>query len=95
MQQVILYLLDKRKFLSVLITLKVKQDADGEFTNELAGDTINSPNCKTVDQAKNGTTWKILIENGIKKYNRDTKACFCLFFLCFSLSFVLFDSGNV
>ena len=67
---------DKRKFLSVLITLKVKQDADGEFTNELAGDAIDvSPNCKTVDQAKNDATWTNLIENGIKKYNRDAKAC--------------------
>ena len=86
---------DKRKFLSVLTTLKVKQDADKEFTNELAGDAIDvSPNCKSVDQAKNDATWKNLIENGIKKYNRDAKVCVCLFF-CFCLSFVLLDSGNV
>lgn len=68
---------DKRKFLTALVTLKVKQNLDTmEFTNELTGVALDvSPSCKTVDDAKKDEKWKKYIDNGFKKYNNDKDAC--------------------
>jgi len=68
---------DKRKYLTALITLKVKQNLDTmEFGNELSGSALDvSPTSKTVDDARKDPQWKKYIDDAFKQYNNDKDAC--------------------
>ncbi|ETO13147.1 hypothetical protein RFI_24228 [Reticulomyxa filosa] len=68
---------DKRKFLTALVTLKVKQNLDTmEFTNELTGVALDvSSNSKTVEDARKDPKWTKYIDDAFKKYNNDKEAC--------------------
>jgi len=61
---------DKRKFMSVLITLRTEPNADGTFTDILTGNAAKvSADSKTVAEAQKDPKWKAYIENGIKAAN--------------------------
>ena len=68
---------DKRKFLTMLVSLKVEVNADGEPTDKLAGDAlfvgkqIESP-ATLYSQAKEDEKWKNYIQEGIKVANKKT-----------------------
>jgi len=68
---------DKRKYLTALVTLKVKQNLETmEFGNELTGTALDvSSDCKTVDDARNDEKWKAYINDGFTNYNNDKDAC--------------------
>mmetsp|Transcript_7568 Transcript_7568/g.20999 ORF Transcript_7568/g.20999 Transcript_7568/m.20999 type:complete len:659 (+) Transcript_7568:150-2126(+) len=68
---------DKRKFLTVLITLHVEIDEEGVPTNKLTGSALEigkeiSSVATTSSEARDDYKWKKYIEEGIKKAN--TKA---------------------
>ncbi|KAL7566190.1 hypothetical protein ACA910_011264 [Epithemia clementina (nom. ined.)] len=65
---------DKRKFLSVLITLKVEIDDDGQPTNNLTGAALDTASeigstAKTTVEARDDPKWKDYFEAGIKSAN--------------------------
>ena len=62
---------DKRKFNTMLVTLKSKQNlATGEFTDELVADAKEvNPDVKTVSEARKDPKWKKHIEDALKAYN--------------------------
>jgi len=67
---------DKKKYCTALITLKTKQNEDGTFSDELAGDAaLVNPDVKTVGDAISDGTIPKMIEDAIKRYNKDTKRC--------------------
>jgi hypothetical protein len=51
---------DKRKFLSCLVTLRMKPTASGDdFTEELAGASASvDPSCKTIEDAMSSAVWR-------------------------------------
>lgn len=65
---------DKRKFLSVLISLHVEMNADGAPSNRLAGISLDTCKdigsaAKTTDEARKDPKWQFYIENGINRAN--------------------------
>jgi len=68
---------DRKKYLVVLVTLKVKQHKDTmTFGNELEGEAKGiDESCTTVEDAKKSEKWKAYIQGGIDKYNADTDYC--------------------
>jgi long-chain-fatty-acid--CoA ligase ACSBG len=63
---------DKKKYNSVLVTLKVEVDENGLPTQKLTGDALLvSGASTTVGEAKNDSKWKDYIEKGLKKYNAE------------------------
>lgn len=65
---------DKRKFLSVILTLQVEVDAEGNPTNTLTGHALETcaeigSSAKTVGEARDDPKWKEYIDAGIKKAN--------------------------
>mmetsp|Transcript_59076 Transcript_59076/g.129401 ORF Transcript_59076/g.129401 Transcript_59076/m.129401 type:complete len:704 (+) Transcript_59076:26-2137(+) len=64
---------DQRKFLTMLVAAKVKENpADGSATEELIGEALAlDPACTTVSQAKNSEIWKKAIDDAITKYNKE------------------------
>ena len=68
---------DKKKYLSVLVTLKLEQNLETlVFSNKLTGDakTVDT-NCITVEDAQKSDLWKNYIQKGIDAYNSDTDYC--------------------
>jgi long-chain-fatty-acid--CoA ligase ACSBG len=69
---------DKRKFLSMLVTLKVEVDSDtGAPTNNLAADALYvgrqiGSSAKTTDEAKDDPKWIEYITKGMKEGNSKT-----------------------
>eukprot|EP00494_Astrolonche_serrata_P023089 UN23346 len=67
---------DKRKFCSMLVTLKTKVDVETERpTNVLDGPAKDVSDAKTVEEAMKDPKWKEYIENGRTKYNANEKVC--------------------
>ena len=68
---------DKRKFLSILVTLKLEQNLETlEFSEQLAGDALNvDSQCATVEDARKSEKWEKYIQAGIDAYNQDTDYC--------------------
>lgn len=62
---------DKRKFNTMLVTLKTKQNMEtGEFTDELIAEAKEvNPEVTTVTAARSDPKWKKHIEDAIKAYN--------------------------
>uniref|UniRef100_A0A7S2Y6D0 AMP-dependent synthetase/ligase domain-containing protein n=1 Tax=Entomoneis paludosa TaxID=265537 RepID=A0A7S2Y6D0_9STRA len=65
---------DKRKFLTVLITLHVDMDEEGAPTNQLCGTALEEgkaigSDAKTPAEARNDIKWQKYFEDGIKKAN--------------------------
>ena len=94
---------DKKKYLTILVTLQCKQNSDGvTFSNTLIGPALKiNPNVTTVDGARNDDVWKTYINSAIKKYNNDENACvsraqrvqyFCILNGDFSVGTELTDS---
>jgi len=62
---------DKRKYNTLLVTLKQVSDGEEGFTEELTGTSLEvNPDVKTVKQAQTDAKWKSYIEEGIAKYNK-------------------------
>ena len=63
---------DKRKYNTVLITLREVPDpnGDGAFTDALFGNSLEVSKAKTVTEAKADPKWKEYIEAGIAGYNK-------------------------
>ena len=68
---------DKRKFLSILVTLKLEQNLETlEFSNKLTGDALSvDSQCKTIEDARKSTKWQKYIQEGIDAYNQDKDYC--------------------
>ena len=68
---------DKKKFLTILVTLKVEQNLDTlAFSDVLTGDAASvDPNCQIIDDARKSEKWKSYLEKAIAKYNNDTDYC--------------------
>ena len=64
---------DKKKYNTVLITLRQKPDGEDSFTDELFGASLEVPgaSAKTVTAAKADPVWKAYIEAGIAQYNKE------------------------
>jgi long-chain-fatty-acid--CoA ligase ACSBG len=65
---------DKRKFLSVLLCLRVEEDADGLPTNKLTGVALEASkamgsNATTTDEAMKDSKWHAYFDNGINQAN--------------------------
>jgi len=65
---------DKRKFLTVLLTLTVEIDSEGVPTNKLTGMALDTAktigsSAKTTDEAMNDPKWKEYFDEGVKKAN--------------------------
>jgi len=64
---------DKRKYNVCLITLRLKANDDGLFTNELIGEALKiGAKAKTVEEAMKEDVWKKYIEGGIAAANKET-----------------------
>ncbi|CAM9855418.1 unnamed protein product [Chrysoparadoxa australica] len=68
---------DKRKFLTILLTLKVEVDADGKPTNKLTSDALSNSkamgsSATTVEEAAADDKWKAYLDGGLKKANEAT-----------------------
>jgi len=63
---------DKRKFLSCLVTLKTKSDAEGAPTHELVPAVIEhcSEGVTTTDQARTDAKLLKVIDDGLKRANK-------------------------
>ena len=68
---------DRRKYLTILVTLKVEQNLDTlQFNNKLVGDALSvDSSCTSISDARKSIKWKEYIENAMKKYNNDTDYC--------------------
>ena len=68
---------DKKKYLSVLVTLKLEQNLETlEFSNELSAVAKSvDASCNTVEEARKSEKWKAYIQKGIDEYNNDTDYC--------------------
>lgn len=65
---------DKRKFLTVLLSLQVELDQDGKPTNKLTGVALDvskdiGSTATTTEQAKTDPKWQAYFDEGIKKAN--------------------------
>jgi len=61
---------DRQKMLVALITLKLKPDGSGGFTDELDLESLTvDPACETLQQAKNSKIWRQHINAAIEAYN--------------------------
>ena len=68
---------DKRKFLTMLVSLKVTADADGAPTDKLAPDALNAAkqigsSATTYSEAKQDPKWKEYVNAGMKEANSKT-----------------------
>lgn len=66
---------DKRKFLSVLLTLQVEQDEDGVPTNKLTGQALDTSKqigsaATTTEEAQKDPAWKKYFDDGLKAANK-------------------------
>jgi acyl-CoA synthetase (AMP-forming)/AMP-acid ligase II len=65
---------DKRKYLTMLVSLKVKMDSSQQPTDELTGEALSvgkkiGSSAKTYSDAQNDSKWKSYIDDGMKKAN--------------------------
>ena len=63
---------DKKKYLTLLITIKTINDQSIKLNHDSLQIDIN---CKTCIDAKKSIIWQKYIKNGIKTYNENTKQC--------------------
>ena len=66
---------DKRKFLTVLLTLKVEVDDDGTPTNKLTGTALETApllgsTATTTEEAREDPKWKAYFEKGLQEANQ-------------------------
>eukprot|EP00164_Ancoracysta_twista_P000116 GFYU01000169.1.p1 GENE.GFYU01000169.1~~GFYU01000169.1.p1 ORF type:complete len:688 (+),score=282.21 GFYU01000169.1:209-2272(+) len=64
---------DKRKFLSAVVTLKTKPDADGPISDDLDAEALLVPGCaaKTVPEALKDEVMRKHVQDAIDTYNKD------------------------
>jgi long-chain-fatty-acid--CoA ligase ACSBG len=65
---------DKRKYLTMLVSLKVKMDSSQQPTDDLTGEALSTgkkigSSAKTYTDAQNDSKWKQYIDDGMKKAN--------------------------
>jgi long-chain-fatty-acid--CoA ligase ACSBG len=63
---------DKRKYNTLLVTLRQVPDSAEGFTEKLFGASLEvNPDVKTVTQAQSDAKWKEYIQKGIDEYNKN------------------------
>jgi long-chain-fatty-acid--CoA ligase ACSBG len=70
---------DRRKFNSLLVTLKTEPDLDsGAFTDKLIGDAANVSPAKSVQQAMKDPAWRKYVQAGVDRANKQatSRACY-------------------